>query len=443
MTELAEKKAHDDSTMGGMTTGGISVVTKSTAGGVSFIERLRKEHIRVEPYGEPTYWDERYENYRREHGQNFSFDWYVDPKKIAPILELHIGIENDRGKKIMIFGCGNSKLSEVLYDLGYRSITSVDTSTVVVSQMQYRYKNREGMDFMVADVMKMDMFPDRSFDIVIDKGCLDCIYCSYSSIDNAKLAYAEAWRLLKPGTGKYISISYGTTDSRMAHMRTNQWDVEVNPVPYSHGISMFLTTKFPESTKKGRLKAAMKWGAAMSRNTSKDKWKPQESTKHSTMTRHKDKVAMLALQGVKMLTAAEEKDLELDPSQGFHIEDVEKELAKGLKEGQELEKQIKEEHLEETTGIIEEKINDDIDDKTDPSSLASVLGKAVIGKAAASGNEAKFVSMLGGGKNKGGKRNSAIWNLAKKTIGDKKDVVKEGDNDDQIIDEEEWKELQD
>jgi hypothetical protein len=189
----------------------------------------------------------------------------------------------------------------------------------------------------------MDMFPDRSFDIVIDKGCLDCIYCSYSSIDNAKLAYAEAWRLLKPGTGKYISISYGTTDSRMAHMRTNQWDVEVNPVPYSHGISMFLTTKFPESTKKGRLKAAMKWGAAMSRNTSKDKWKPQESTKHSTMTRHKDKVAMLALQGVKMLTAAEEKDLELDPSQGFHIEDVEKELAKGLKEGQELEKQIKEE----------------------------------------------------------------------------------------------------
>ena len=59
MTELAEKKAHDDSTMGGMTTGGISVVTKSTAGGVSFIERLRKEHIRVEPYGEPTYWDER------------------------------------------------------------------------------------------------------------------------------------------------------------------------------------------------------------------------------------------------------------------------------------------------------------------------------------------------------------------------------------------------
>ena len=75
------------------------------------------------------------------------------------------------------------------------------------------------------------------------------------------------------------------------------------------------------------------------------------------------------------------------------------------------------------------------------------MGKAVMGKAAASGKEAKFASMFGGGGSRGGKgkgrQNSAIWNLAKKTIGDKKDVVKEGDNDDQIIDEEEWKELQD
>lgn len=80
---------------------------------MSFIERLRREHVRVEPYGEPTYWDERYENYRREHGQNFSFDWYVEPKRIAPVLEMHIGTESDRGRKILVLGCGNSKLSEV------------------------------------------------------------------------------------------------------------------------------------------------------------------------------------------------------------------------------------------------------------------------------------------------------------------------------------------
>ena len=121
------------------------------------------------------------------------------------------------------------------------------------------------------------------------------------------------------------------------------------------------------------------------------------------------------------------------------------ELAKGFKEGQEQEKQIKEEHLEETKGIIDEKIKEGgIDDQTDPSSLASIMSKAVGDKAEADGKTAKFASILGGRKRGGkGRQNSAIWNLAKKTLGDKKDVVKEGDFDDEIIDEEEWKELQD
>lgn len=361
-----------------------------------------------------------------------------------------------------------------MYDLGYMSITSVDTSTIVVSQMQYRYKDREGMDFMVGDAMKvsrnargarrgdrgaggirttflltaspphplpqLDMFPDCSFDFVLDKGCLDCIYCSYNSIDNAKMAYSESWRLLKPGTGKYISISYGTPDTRSAHMKTNKWDVEVTPVAYSHGISMFIATRFPESTKKGRLKAAMKYGALMGRNTSKDKWKPkQESKKHSTMTKHEDKVAQLSLQGIKMLTTEEEKDLELDPSKGFHIEDVEGELKNGFDDNTEQERKIKEEHLDETVGIIGETIKEgDIDDRG-PTSLARVMSKAVKDKA---GPESKIVGMLGGKKG-GGKRQSAIWNLAKKTLGDMKDVVKEGDVEDQLIKEDEWRELQD
>ena len=59
--------------------------------------------------------------------------------------------------------------------------------------------------------------------------------------------------------------------------------------------------------------ALLKYGALMGRNTSKDKWKPQESKKHSTQTRHKDKVAQLALQGIVLLTEEEEKELELDP----------------------------------------------------------------------------------------------------------------------------------
>ena len=148
MTEAATKALHDDNmtTSGGETVGDGTAMGSLTSGGtgqgVSFMERLRRDHVRVHPYGEPTYWDERYENFRREHGQNYSFDWYLDPKKISTILELHIG--EDRGKKILILGCGNSMMSKVLYDMGYRSIVSVDTSGVVISQMQFRYKDCEG-----------------------------------------------------------------------------------------------------------------------------------------------------------------------------------------------------------------------------------------------------------------------------------------------------------
>ncbi|GMH63619.1 hypothetical protein TrST_g280 [Triparma strigata] len=444
MTEAATKALHDDNmtTSGGETVGDGTAMGSLTSGGtgqgVSFMERLRRDHVRVHPYGEPTYWDERYENFRREHGQNYSFDWYLDPKKISTILELHIG--EDRGKKILILGCGNSMMSKVLYDMGYRSIVSVDTSGVVISQMQFRYKDCEGLEFMVGDAMKLDSFPDKTFDAVVEKGCLDCIFCSYNTIDNALLAYQEAWRLLKPGKGKFISLSYGTYETRAAHMKHSKWEVEINPVAYSHGISMFVATKFPEATKKGKMKALLKYGALMGRNTSKDKWKPQESNKHSTQTRHKDKVAQLALQGIVLLTEEEEKELELDPEKGFHIEDVQDELAKGLDANLEMEKAAKEQHLKESEEIVDGRL-EEIDDETDPADLGSVMAAAFRKRQGFDDSKLRKQQSLLKPKIRA-KKQSAVWNLAKKTMEARKGTVQDDDAMDQIIDEEEWDELQ-
>ena len=52
--------------------------------------------------------------------------------------------------------------------------------------------------------MKLDAFPSKSFDAIVEKGCLDCIFCSYKNIDSAMQAYSEACRLLKPGHGKFL-----------------------------------------------------------------------------------------------------------------------------------------------------------------------------------------------------------------------------------------------
>ncbi len=412
-----------------------SLETVQESTGVSFLERLRREHVKVHPYGEPTYWDERYENSRREHGQNYSWDWYVDPRKIRSVLEMHAG--EARGAKILVLGCGNSRLSEVLYESGYRSIVSVDTSTVVVSQMQYRYRDNEGMEFLVADCMSLDTFPEQSFDVIFEKGCLDCVYCSYNSIDNALKAYSEAWRLLKAGTGRFVSISYGNAKTRAAHMQHQKWDIETSLVAYSHGITMFTAVRFPEATKKGKLKAVMKYGGLMSRNTAKDKWKPVEQKKHSTLTKHKDKISQLSLQGIKLLTPEEEKDLELDPNQGFKIEDVKDELEKGLEANIEAEKKAKQEHLQEAEEIVAEKLTKEIDDQTDESDLGAVLKKAISTK-----KEAQTEGEDGEENPSRKKRASAVWGLAKKSLAATKGVVMEGDNDDEIIDESEFEKWQ-
>lgn len=285
--------------------------------------------------------------------------------------------------------------------------------------------------------MKLDSFPSCSFDAIIEKGCIDCIFCSYKNIDSALQAYSEACRLLKPGSGKFLSVSYGTAESRTAHMKHYKWDVEQNPVAYSHGISLFVASKWPEATKRGKMKALLKYGALMGRNTSKDKWKPAESTKHSTQTRHADKVAMLSLQGIKMLSKQEEDDLALDPEKGFHIEDVSSELSKGLDHNKSLEVSAKAEHLSEAAAIAAGKVS--VIEETDPTDLAAVM-LASFQKANPGITKIRQRTLLLPSAKP--KRQSAIWSLAKKTMESRKDVVKDDDAEMQVVGEEEWDEMQ-
>jgi len=158
------------------------------------------------------------------------------------------------------------------------------------------------------------MFPPKYFDAVVEKGCVDAIFCSYNGIDNALEAYKEAHRVLKPN-GKFMSVSYGSQETRLAHMKLSTWEVEITNIPYSHGMSMFIATRWPEATKKGKMKALLKYGAIMAKNTSsiEDQNKPVE-TRHSDQTRHGAKCGMLGLQGYRLPTATEEKALELDPN---------------------------------------------------------------------------------------------------------------------------------
>lgn len=53
---------------------------------------------------------------------------------------------DDKEAEILIIGCGNSEISEKLYEDGYHYITNVDYSSVVIEQMRERNAHLEEMD---------------------------------------------------------------------------------------------------------------------------------------------------------------------------------------------------------------------------------------------------------------------------------------------------------
>ena len=194
-------------------------------------------------YGSPSYWDERYSAAVHKEavtpGKGGSFDWYNSygalrfaiRKFLVP--EEGLGSEDEaEEKEILIAGCGNSTFGCEMYDDGFRNITNIDVSEVVINQMADKYSSREDMEFTVMDVRNMEYIPDETFDAVIDKALFDALLCGDNNLDSVQCMLREVFRSLKPG-GYYIMISHAPPANRMHYLTPSylHWDVEVTEVP--------------------------------------------------------------------------------------------------------------------------------------------------------------------------------------------------------------------
>eukprot|EP00913_Durusdinium_trenchii_P000080 g72.t1 len=92
-----------------------------------------------------------------------------------------------------------------MYRAGYRQITSIDNSATVIQQMQEAH-GEDGLEWFCMDVGEMSL-AEQSFDVVIEKGLLDCLAC----MEDAHLATAkcmkEVIRILK-FDGFFFCISF-------------------------------------------------------------------------------------------------------------------------------------------------------------------------------------------------------------------------------------------
>ncbi|KAF8817463.1 S-adenosyl-L-methionine-dependent methyltransferase [Phlegmacium glaucopus] len=160
-------------------------------------------------YGTKEYWNQRY----LEEGHNESFDWFKSYADLAELLHLLVPSKSSR---ILMLGCGNSTLSEDMWDDGYRNIVNVDYSAVLIEQMRKRHGQvRPEMEWHEMDVRDLSFEAD-SFDVAIDKGTMDAMMTAKGDVwdppqqvvDDCTKEVDETLRVLKKG-GLFIYLTFG------------------------------------------------------------------------------------------------------------------------------------------------------------------------------------------------------------------------------------------
>ncbi|KFK31188.1 hypothetical protein AALP_AA6G079900 [Arabis alpina] len=152
---------------------------------------------------------ENWDKFFTLRGNDDSFEWYAEwPQlrdSLLPLLQASSS-SSSGSFQILVPGCGNSRLSEHLYDAGFRDITNVDFSKVVISDMLRRnIRTRPELRWRVMDITKMQL-ADGSFDMVLDKGALDALMEPEVGTKLGNDYLSEAKRVLKPG-GKFICLT--------------------------------------------------------------------------------------------------------------------------------------------------------------------------------------------------------------------------------------------
>eukprot|EP00520_Triparma_pacifica_P015716 CAMPEP_0118668148 /NCGR_PEP_ID=MMETSP0785-20121206/20188_1 /TAXON_ID=91992 /ORGANISM="Bolidomonas pacifica, Strain CCMP 1866" /LENGTH=344 /DNA_ID=CAMNT_0006562695 /DNA_START=74 /DNA_END=1105 /DNA_ORIENTATION=+ len=162
-------------------------------------------------FGKADYWDGRY------FKNTETFEWYHDFEQLQSIINRYCA----RDGRVLMLGCGNSRLSEDMYYDGYEEIDNVDISRVVIDQMTDKYFEIEGLKWRQCDVCDMGaIWEDAEFDCAIDKGCLDCVFCADLALKKVRKYVHEMDRVLKHG-GAWIIFSHGRPEDRLEQLEND------------------------------------------------------------------------------------------------------------------------------------------------------------------------------------------------------------------------------
>lgn len=150
-------------------------------------------------YGDPDYWEKRYQN------DDSIFDWYFDWDEFFEQHYEEISFE----PPVLVVGCGNSDFSEKLESKGIFPVVSTDISHSVINKMAKKF----GGCYLPMDVCDLQ-FRNESFQCVVDKGTLDALICKKDYQYHLSRMICEISRVLVHN-GVFIEVTFGETGQRL------------------------------------------------------------------------------------------------------------------------------------------------------------------------------------------------------------------------------------
>merc|ERR1712216_254120 len=163
-----------------------------------------------------SYWDAQYK------ADSSDFDWYQQYGHLEVLLA---GFDNNA--TVLITGSGTSKIGVELANRGVATVNHIEQSPHAVNAMKSRYGNT-GVTFTEGDVTSMP-FNNESYDIVIDKACLDAILCEEGGTRKSQLYLNQVARVLKE-SGKFVCVSTGKKELRGSYFEQHFGDMQVDAI---------------------------------------------------------------------------------------------------------------------------------------------------------------------------------------------------------------------
>jgi 2-polyprenyl-3-methyl-5-hydroxy-6-metoxy-1,4-benzoquinol methylase len=179
-------------------------------------ERIQRDEKETE-FGQktlessPEYWNQYYQ-------QEGSFDeFFCSYEDLKPYLE-PICNENS---KVLVVGCGLSSLGTNIRATSRSEVFEIDNAEFVVKYMKHIHKDIRGLNYDLMDVRDLK-FPQDTFDVIVDKVCLDTILdADGEELENVTKMEESVWRVLKPG-GIYFLVTAVPLDG-MSSIFSQEW----------------------------------------------------------------------------------------------------------------------------------------------------------------------------------------------------------------------------